>query len=92
MPDPTESVTETLLEPEQPIKSETLYKLGTPHYAPEPDWTITLNRREFPWNEIKVSDFSTSQCYKMYRELIPDEFAFNKSVRGESFNTFKKLI
>ena len=66
--------------------------MGTPHFAPEPDWTITLSQAEFPWRQVKVSDFSPLQCYKKFTELITDEFLFNKHVRGESELTYKKLI
>ena len=32
------------------------------------------------------------QAYKVYKSLITNEFEFNKSVRGESESTYKKVM
>lgn len=44
-----------------------MYKLGTPIYEYEPDWSITLSEIEFPWAEIKFGDFSSFECYQKYK-------------------------
>jgi hypothetical protein len=70
------------------VVHETLYKIGIPAYDPEPDWSVTLSKSEFPWSAVKFGDFSTAECYLKYKSLIADEVMFIKLVRGE---TFKKV-
>ena len=57
---------------------EVYYKLATPCFPPEPDWSITLSRNDFPWYAVKFEDYSAQECFDMYRSLITDEDTFNK--------------
>ncbi len=61
-----------------------MYKIGTPYFDDDPDWTITLSQLDFPWKEIKFGDFTTAECYEKYKISITDELLFNKFVRGET--------
>ena len=65
-----------------------MFKLSTPQFGPEPDWTITHSKSQFPW-EIPNLDFTPEECREKYKELVPDEFMFNKHVRGESEHTYR---
>lgn len=69
--------------PPQPIKSCTMYKMGTPHF-PIPDWTITLSRSKFPWKKIHFGPFDSNDCYEKFKEMVPDEFTFIRLIHGES--------
>ena len=69
-----------------------MYKMGTPHFPSDPDWTITLSKKSFPWKEVAFDDFSVEDCFQMYSNLVPDEFEFNKKVRGATVSTYKKLV
>lgn len=52
------------VQPEPIIEEKPLmYKLGTPNFENDPDWTITLSEIDFPWWEIKFGDFSPLDCY-----------------------------
>lgn len=69
-----------------------LYKLGTPMFDNEPEWSITLSQIDFPWREIWFGDFTPNECYAKYKELITDEFDFNRYIWGETQTTYKKLV
>lgn len=71
---------------------EPLYKLATPCFPPEPDWSITLSRNDFPWYDIKFDDFTSQECFEMYRSLVNDEDTFNKKVRREKNAMINKLM
>jgi len=43
------------------------YKHATPLTISELEWTVTLSRYDFPWNEISFGQFTAKDCYKMYR-------------------------
>lgn len=57
-----------------------MYKVGTPAFDYEPDWTVTQSEIEFPWSEVRFGDFTTAECYQKFKQLITDEFQFNKYV------------
>ena len=59
-------------------QKEVYYKLATPWFPPEPDWSITLSRNDFPWYDVKFEEYSAQECFDMYRTLITDEDSFNK--------------
>jgi hypothetical protein len=42
------------------------FKFGSPIFPSEIDWTITLSRNDFPWQEIKFGHFSAKDCYEKY--------------------------
>lgn len=49
----------------------------------ELEWTVTLSRNDFPWNEICFEPFTARDCYKMYRSIVIDADSFLKKVLGE---------
>jgi hypothetical protein len=49
------------------INQEVKYKLGTPMYDSDPDWSITLSQIEFPWKEVRFGEFSALECYQKYK-------------------------
>ena len=59
------------------------------------EWTVTLSRYDFPWNEIaKELDihFNARECYKMYRSLVGDDpNIFLKKVLRDKVK-FQKLM
>lgn len=60
---------------EEPIieeSQELYYKLNTPIHPAETDWTITLSRNDFPWNEIKFNDFSSKDCFDKFSSVVRD--------------------
>lgn len=59
-------------------QKEVFYKLASPWFPPEPDWSITLSRNDFPWYDVKFDDYTAQECFDMYRTLITDEDMFNK--------------
>ena len=69
-----------------------MYKLAAPCFPPEPDWSITLSRNDFPWYDIKFDDFTAKECYDMYRSIITDEEAFDRKIRKERNAMVNKLI
>lgn len=40
---------------------EIMYKLANPCFPPEPDWSITLSRNDFPWYDIKFDDYTAQE-------------------------------
>lgn len=71
---------------------EMIYKVSNPPHPPEPDWSITLSRNDFPWYAIKFSDYSAKECFDMYRSIITDEDAFNRKIRKERNAMVNKLM
>lgn len=71
---------------------EVQYKLGSPCFPPEPDWSVTLSRNDFPWYDVKFDDFTAKDCFEMYRTLVPDEETFNRKIRKERNAIVKKLM
>jgi hypothetical protein len=59
------------------------FKHASPLTISELEWTVTLSRYDFPWNEIRFEPFSAMECYKMYRNLVKDPQSFLKKVLGE---------
>ena len=57
-----------------------MYKIGSPYFDDDPDWTIALSQLDFPWKEIKFGDFTPAECYEKYKLSITDELLFNKFV------------
>ena len=68
------------------------YKLASPAFPPEPDWSITLSRNDFPWYDVKFDDYSAQECFDMYRKIITDEDIFNRKVRKEKNATINKYM
>lgn len=73
-------------------QKEVFYKLATPWFPPEPDWSITLSRNDFPWYDIKFEDYTAQECFDMYRSIITDEDTFNRKVRKEKNAMINKLM
>ena len=73
-------------------KKEFLYKIGTPSYSPEPDWSITLSRNDFPWYAVKFDEYTAKEWFDMYRSLITDEETFNRRIRKERNAMVNKLM
>jgi hypothetical protein len=48
------------------------YKLAIPAFPTEIDWTITLSRNDFPWNEIKFGIFTAKDCYEKFSSIVRD--------------------
>jgi len=42
-------------------QKEIMYKLSSPCFPPESDWSITLSRNDFPWYDIKFDDYSANE-------------------------------
>lgn len=76
----------------KPGEKEVYYKLSSPCFPPEPDWSITLSRNDFPWYDVKFDDYSAQECFNMYRNLITDEDTFNRKVRKEKNAMINKLM
>ena len=38
----------------------------------ETDWSITLSRNDFPWNEIKFNNFTSKDCFEKYISIVKD--------------------
>ena len=76
-------------ESQQPIQIPELkyipeyYKFANPINLLELEWTVTLSRFDFPWQEISFGPFSAKECYKMYTGLVTDVNSFLKKVLGE---------
>lgn len=68
------------------------YKLANPAFPPEPDWSITLSRNDFPWYDVKFDDYTAQECFDMYRKIITDEDIFNRKVRKEKNATINKFM
>jgi hypothetical protein len=52
---------------------------------------ITLSRNDFPWNEIKFSDYSAKDCFEKYSSLIKDSNTFLRKVLGLK-EKYKKMM
>ena len=48
------------------------YKFNSPMFPLELDWTITLSRNDFPWQEIKFNNFTANECYEKYFSVVKD--------------------
>lgn len=48
------------------------YKYGVPMHPNETDWSITLSRNDFPWNEIKFNNFTSKDCFEKYTSVVKD--------------------
>ena len=48
------------------------YKFNSPMHPIEVDWTITLSRNDFPWQEIRFGDFTSKDCYDKYASIVKD--------------------
>lgn len=70
---------------------EIYYKIGNPMFPPEIDWTITLSRNDFPWQEIRFGIFSAKDCYEKYSSIVRDPQTFLKKVLGMK-EKYKKLM
>lgn len=71
---------------------EVQFKLSTPCFAAEPDWSVTLSRNDFPWYDVKFDEYTAKECFDMYRTLITDEDTFNKKIRREKNAMLYKLM
>ena len=60
-------------------------------YPPETDWSITLSRNDFPWNEIKFSTFTSKDCFEKYFSVVKDAQTFLKKVLGLK-EKYKKMM
>jgi len=80
---------ETSLTPQEVVELPELreipsfFKFAAPPSLSELEWTVTLSRNDFPWNEISFEPFTARDCYKMYRSLVKDASSFLKKVLGE---------
>lgn len=59
------------------------FKHATPLTISELEWTVTLSRYDFPWNEICFSPFTARECYNQYRSIVKDPYSFLKKVLGD---------
>lgn len=66
------------------------YKFNSPMYN-EVDWTFTLSRNDFPWNEIRFAEFSPKDCYDKYASSVKDSQTFLKKVLGMK-EKYKKMM
>ena len=57
---------------QEPNNNQIYYKFGTPMYPNETDWSITLSRNDFPWNEIKFNHFTSKDCFDKYTSIVKD--------------------
>jgi hypothetical protein len=55
------------------------------------DWAVTLSRNDFPWQEIKFSSFSASDCFEKYQSIVKDGQTFLKKVLGMK-EKYKKMM
>ena len=55
--------------PELKFQAE-YFKHANPLTVSELEWTVTLSRYDFPWNEVSFEPFSARECYKMYRAVV----------------------
>ena len=62
-----------------------------PLHPTELDWTITLSRNDFPWNEIKFGIFTAKDCYEKYSSIVRDAQTFLKKVLGLK-EKYKKMM
>ena len=67
------------------------YKFVTPMHPNETDWSITLSRNDFPWNEIKFNNFSSKDCFEKYTSIVKDAQTFLKKVLGYK-EKYKKMM
>lgn len=67
------------------------YKLSIPTYPTEMDWTITLSRNDFPWQEIRFANFTAKDCYEKYSSIVKDPQIFLKKVLGMK-EKYKKMM
>ena len=58
----------------------------------ELEWTVTLSRYDFPWNEICFEPFTAKDCYRMYRQLVRDPQSFLKKVLGEKLKYQRMML
>jgi hypothetical protein len=64
------------------------YKHATPSTFTELEWTVTLSRYDFPWNEISFGSFTAKDCYKMFRLQVADPDSFLKKVLGDKVQKY----
>lgn len=55
------------------------------------DWTVTLSRNDFPWNEIKFGIFTAKDCYEKYSSIVKEPSTFLKKVLGFK-EKYKKMM
>jgi hypothetical protein len=70
---------------------EVYFKLNIPNYPTEIDWTITLSRNDFPWQEIKFDPFTAKDCFEKYSNIVRDPQTFLKKVLGMK-EKYKKMM
>lgn len=68
------------------------YKHATPLTISELEWTVTLSRYDFPWNEIRFDPFSARECYKMYRSQVTDPEGFLQKVLGDKVQKYWRMM
>lgn len=67
------------------------YKFGSPMFPTEVDWTITLSRNDFPWQEIRFGNFTAKDCYEKYQSIVRDPQTFLKKVLSLK-EKYKKMM
>ena len=67
------------------------FKHATPLTLKELEWTVTLSRYDFPWNEIAFDPFSPKDCYKMYVSMVTNATSFLKKVLGDKIK-YQKIM
>lgn len=55
------------------------------------DWTVTLSRNDFPWNEIKFGIFTAKDCYEKFSSIVKEPSTFLKKVLGFK-EKYKKMM
>lgn len=83
--------TMTLMEGDHQHNNNLHYKFNSPMYNNDLDWTTTLSRNDFPWNEIRFGDFSSKDCYEKYSSIVKDSQTFLKKVLGMK-EKYKKMM
>ena len=67
------------------------FKFGSPLYALDADWTVTLSRNDFPWHEIAFAPFTPRECYEKYISIVKEPHTFLKKVLGLK-EKYKKMM
>ena len=67
------------------------FKHASPLTLKELEWTVTLSRYDFPWNEIAFEPFSPKDCYKMYVTMVTNASTFLKKVLGDKIK-YQKIM
>ncbi len=55
------------------------------------DWTVTLSRNDFPWNEVAFAPFTPRECFEKYIAIVKDPHTFLKKVLGLK-DKYKKMM